>query len=37
MKNAMLLFGGLVAASWMFVLYDWVASRVDRKKEHGRA
>ena len=34
MKNAMLLFGGLVAASWMFVFYDWVARRIDRRRQH---
>ena len=34
MKNAMLLFGGLVAASWMFVLYDWIATSIDRRRQH---
>jgi hypothetical protein len=32
MKNAILLFGGLVAASWLFLLYDWIATRIDRRR-----
>jgi uncharacterized metal-binding protein len=37
MRNAILLFAGLVAASWLFVLYDWLTRRPDRKSQHGRA
>jgi uncharacterized metal-binding protein len=33
MKNAILLFGGLVAAAWLFILYDWLASWYDRRSE----
>jgi hypothetical protein len=36
MKNAVLMFGGLVAASWLFVLYDLLTRRHDRRSDHSR-
>ena len=36
MKNAVLMFACLAAASWLFVLYDWLARRYD-KSQRGRA
>jgi hypothetical protein len=35
MTEAILFFGALVAAGWMFWLVDWIARRRDRK--HGQA
>jgi hypothetical protein len=32
--NALLLFGGMVAIGGLFVLYDWIATRIDRRREH---
>lgn len=32
--NALLLFGGMVAIGGLFVLYDWIATRIDRRRQH---
>jgi hypothetical protein len=37
MRNAVLLFMGLVAVSWLFYLYDWLARRSEKKSQHGRS
>jgi hypothetical protein len=36
MTYALVLFAGMTAIGGLFVLYDWIASRIDRKREHGR-
>ena len=37
MRNAILLFAGLAAASWLFVVYDLLTRHAERKSHHGRA
>lgn len=37
MRNAVLLFAGLAAASWLFVIYDLLTRRRNRKSQHGAA
>jgi hypothetical protein len=34
MRNVVLMFAGMLAVGWIFVLLDWLARRKERQSQH---